>query len=92
MEFYKLTRTVSHYNDEAEDIVEDFMSEYSDNKTLVVVNEVDEAHITGFIQEYIKGENDQEVKNFCISAESLIGECFSLHNLNGELVFCSEML
>lgn len=90
MEFFKLIRTVSYYNDEVDDILQAFYDEYRDNKTLVEAEVIEEHHISGAITEYIVADNFEEAKAFCRMAECLVGECFSLYNLKGELIITEE--
>ena len=92
MEFFKLVRTVSYYNDEVDDVVQAFYDEYQDNKTIVETEVVEDSHVSGLITEYISALDFEDAKSFCIMTECLIGESFSLYNEKGELILTEDAL
>ena len=90
MEFFKINRTISYYNEESNDILTDFFSEFKTNNNIVEVEVVEDFSVSGVLTEYISAENKEELKNFVNTAECLVGECYTVFDLKGIRLLTEE--
>jgi len=96
MKKFKLTTTVSYYNDESEDLEADFKKDMQKDNRIEIVAEVVEnceSHISGIVTDILEikeGENIKEKVQNYMHENSLIGECFSLKDVNDRELFTEE--
>ena len=82
-----ITRTVSYYNDETDDLRGDFKKEFPNAE----IELIDEDSISGIIKKEYLGEFEsiEEVKNYICLLECLVGECFTIYD-EDDLVLLEE--
>ena len=76
-----ITRTVSYYNDETNDLRGAFKKECPTAE----IELIDENSISGIIKKEYLGEFEsiEEIKNYISLLEYLVGECFTIYDDNG---------
>ena len=82
-----ITRTVSYYNDETDNLRESFKEEFPTAE----IELIDEDSISGIIKKEYLGEFEsiEEVKNYVSLLECLVGECFTIYD-EDDLVLLEE--
>ena len=79
MNYYTFAATVSHYNEEAEDILADFVKVWAGKEEVVSTEAsvVEDSHVSGIVSFRVTSEKNQSIF-------SKISELIKEHDLKGE--------
>ena len=96
MNKFKLTTTVTYYNDESDDLEADFKRDMQKENRVEIHAEIVENsdfHVSGLVTDILEikdGEAIKEKVQKYMHDNSLIGECFSLKDMNDRELFTEE--